>query len=603
MSLKEFEKKMEEQEGLYLLNLAVDEEREYYLKSVGGEEYLKNNFPLMYESYIRSWEADRDEPEDQKDTDDVHFEVYDIMSVINGEAASNVENISDKYSLAVSITGDFLDTNTVLTAPVPANTFNVSINGKIYDPDSPRMPYVEIHESFQQVNKIDRQYLSEELYHKEEFWDRMLKAKFTISVYDNQNRNRTYVYANTMRFGNPMNYAIDNIRFDAPVSSHPETNEIRILYARSAQNLSQPDYIYKSNAPESNGGIMWTIVPVSGEVTLKNIHSSEDYYSFEKLSRAEEGEAMERSTLQYDSKEWKIYRNDLKDDALYAELSDGEHFKVTTGRDNAEVLEFDLFNSRFNKEEDRRYDWVHDIDKASTDNRERICYLVGGFGYDICKKNGKGEIIEAGIEYQIQCRSIAREDLPKDRQYYTFKEGSGTIYIPPIHLWWGCHAKDSRIRMADGSCKRADEIKIGDRLAAYPDKALVVNNIYYGHEAQLVCVKTDAGHRVCVSKGHPLLKEDGTGIDAIRLSAGDRLISESGGIETVSSVEMVPYEDMVYNFTFEEEEEGNYIIADGLYSGDFYAQNKCSNRKEVPTEEQKALIQELAAFSGCAAGR
>ena len=140
--------------------------------------------------------------------------------------------------------------------------------------------------------------------------------------------------------------------------------------------------------------------------------------------------------------------------------------------------------------------------------------------------------------------------------------------------------------MADGSCKRADEIKIGDRLAAYPDKALVVNNIYYGHEAQLVCVKTDAGHRVCVSKGHPLLKEDGTGIDAIRLSAGDRLISESGGIETVSSVEMVPYEDMVYNFTFEEEEEGNYIIADGLYSGDFYAQNKCSNRKEVPTEEQ-----------------
>ena len=52
----------------------------------------------------------------------------------------------------------------------------------------------------------------------------------------------------------------------------------------------------------------------------------------------------------------------------------------------------------------------------------------------------------------------------------------------------------------------------------------------------------------------------------------------------------------MYNFTFEGEEEGNYIIADGLCSGDFYAQNRRSGRKPVPTQQQEALMEELATF-------
>lgn len=595
MSLKTFKKKMEEWNGLYLLDFAVEEEREYYLESVGGEEYLKSNFPVIYNSYLKSCEAAKNSCKDEKKPDSVHFEVYDLMSV---EAALSSANASDeeKYHLAVSINGSFLDTNAVLAGAAPAETFNVSVNGKIYDSNSPRIPYVEIHDYYDQVNEINRQYLSSEFYRQEEFWNRKLKVSLKISVYDNKNINMTYVYQTTATFGNPMNYAINNIRFDAPVSTHPETKEIRILYGRTAENLDNPDYIYKSNNAVEHQGKLWTIVPISGEVTLKKIHNSDQYYSFEKLSEAGEDEQMERSTLQYDGVEWKIYRNDLKDDDLYKELNNSEHFQVSEGADHAEVLKFDLFHSKYKEDKDRCYDWADDIDKASTDNRERICYLLGGFSYDICKKNGAGEVIEDGVEYQITCRSVRPEDLPSDRQYYTFKAGCGTIYIPPIHLWWGCHARDVQIRLADGSCRRADEIQIGDRLAAWRDKVLVVNNIFCGEEKRLVCVHTDAGHRIQVSEGHPLLKEDGTGRDAMGLVPGDTIVSGEGAFETVISVELVPYEDTVYNFTFEGEEEGNYVIANGLYSGDFYAQNKRRDKKPLLTEEQKALIAELAVF-------
>lgn len=157
----------------------------------------------------------------------------------------------------------------------------------------------------------------------------------------------------------------------------------------------------------------------------------------------------------------------------------------------------------------------------------------------------------------------------------------------------GCHARDTQIKLADGSLKRADKIDIGDSLITYGDKVLKVNNIYYGDEEELVAVKFEDGKQIQVSKGHPLLKEDGTGVDVQQLLKGDRILAETGNAVTVSEVSPVPYQDVVYNFTFEGEEEGNYVIANGLYSGDFYAQNLQGSRKPVPTPEQEALGNEL----------
>ncbi len=56
------------------------------------------------------------------------------------------------------------------------------------------------------------------------------------------------------------------------------------------------------------------------------------------------------------------------------------------------------------------------------------------------------------------------------------------------------------------------------------------------------------------------------------------------------------YEDEVYNFSFEGEEGENYVIAEGLYSGDLYAQNKRAGKKKQMTEEQKVLFAEMKRF-------
>ena len=193
------------------------------------------------------------------------------------------------------------------------------------------------------------------------------------------------------------------------------------------------------------------------------------------------------------------------------------------------------------------------------------------------------------------CPSIDAKNLPEGRQYYTYKEGSGTIYIPPSHLWWDCHAREVEIRMADGSCKRAEHIRVGDKLIAYGNKIVTVDNVYTGHEKELICVQTDRGNCIRVSQGHPLLREDGTGIDAAQLQRGDRILSVSGACTTVAFVSRERYENTVYNFSFSGQTEANYIIAGDLYSGDFFAQNLLRDPVKIE-EEQKALIAEMEAL-------
>lgn len=590
MSLDDFKKKMENFEGLYPLNLAVEEERDYYLETVGGEENLKSNYPALYHAFLKSCEMAADGSKNDQEEDNVHFTVYDIVNV---PADMDKKDDAENYHLAANISGSFLDKKKLVTDNTEAEGYHVSLNGKIYDPDSPRLAYMQIYDSFSDINQLERQYLSETLYRKEEFWDRKLKTKITISVYDSQNAMKSYVYSKETVLGSPMNFPIENIRFDAPVSLHPETNEIRILYGRTAQNLEKPDYIYASNNADEHGGKLWTIVPIKGEVVLKNNLGSTDYFSFEVLSSPEQGENMARSTLQYEGKDWKIYRNDKKDAELYQILNDGLHFKVTADENKVETLTFDLFHPDFPEGDDRRYDWAADIDKASTDNRERICYLTGGFGYDICKKNAEGKVIEAGTEYQIICQSVRPENLPKGRSYYTFSQGSTTIYIPPIHLWWGCLAKDTRVKTREGFYRRMDEVRMGDRLVGYAGKILEVEDVIKGMEEKLLHIRTADGRSIRVTGNHPILKEEKVGVCAERLSVGEKIQNEEGALVAIESIEWENYRDMVYNLTFRNETQGNYFIADGLFVGDFYAQNENGVKRRTLTEEEEQLIREM----------
>ena len=71
------------------------------------------------------------------------------------------------------------------------------------------------------------------------------------------------------------------------------------------------------------------------------------------------------------------------------------------------------------------------------------------------------------------------------------------------------------------------------------------------------------------------------------------MFAESGGPVTVVTVQYELYQDTVYNFSFEGEETGNYLIAGGLYSGDFIAQNRRKEKRMQPSQKQQQLSEEL----------
>lgn len=591
MYLNSFEERIEQFSGLYRLNLAIEEENKYYLESIGGEYNLRNNYPMLYASYLSARKTAENSKQSKAEPSNigVHFKTYDIMAT---DKTTNGVGESQRYFLSMGLTGSFIDTSsTPAKITAPPKSFTVSVNGKLYDPKSPRLAFVVVNDSYERVNQMDVRFCSENDFHQDEFWDRELKARFTLSVYDEAGKLTPFVSVETKRFGIPKNFAIDNISITSPVSSHPQTNEIRILYGRSALNLDNPDYTYESNNADQHDGKLWTIVPMKGEVTLKSILTGDKYYSFEKLTKPTEDEQWGRSTLQYANMDWKIYRNDLRDQQLY-DLLVANNFSVQTGANHVETLHFDLFNPTYAEGNDRHYDWVADIDKASTDNRERICYLLGGFSYDICKKNEKGEIVEPGWEHQIQIHSVEPKRLAPDRTYYTYKPGSMVIYIPPIHLWWGCYGKDTQILLADGSTRRANEIRVGDYMSCYGGKMLNVSDIFCGQEPNLFRVEVDCGNSICVSAGHPMLLAGGEGKAVETLTVGEELLLEGQARAKVTSISSVEYNDTVYNFTFRDEDDGNYLIADGFYSGDFYAQNKLERTPPPITEEQKKLGKE-----------
>lgn len=603
MSLQSFKEKIENLNGLYPLNLAIEEEREYYLESIGGVDTLQEKFPAIYGIYQDSLGlAERRMQGDASASDlkvNVHFDEYDIR-VLEQTPNKNSSEPSEVY-LGTSLSGSFLDKMSSVVDTTPPRSFTVWLNGNVRDANSPRLPYMKINNVYEQVNQLEEYPVSESSYSYDEINNRVLRFNFTITVCgetDGNNIMQPYVYKKDKAMGNTRINPVDEIHIDSPVSKHPNTKQIRILYGRTEKNLGDADYIYTSNKPENNDGKMWTIIPIKGYVKLAPIYSGKTYYSFKELKKPNEYEGLSRSVVQYNNTDWKVFRPDLNDNELYKLMMDSKNgiFKVNVGSNHVETLYFDLCNPKWPTSSDRRYDWQNDIDKASTDYCERIGYLIGGFEYIVSTKDLSGKEVAPEIDCMIEIRST--DKLPAGREYYVFKKGSETIYIPPVRLWWGCYAGDTDIMLADGKYKRADEIEIGDRLVCYGEKELVVDNIYYGEkEKEIIHVKTDKGTEIRVSVGHPMLMENGIGRAAEKLEVGDKIMMADGTAASVTSVTTEPYNDIVYNFTFEGEEEANYLIANQLYSGDFYAQNTAKEEPSVLSEKQKEINSELQALA------
>lgn len=130
----------------------------------------------------------------------------------------------------------------------------------------------------------------------------------------------------------------------------------------------------------------------------------------------------------------------------------------------------------------------------------------------------------------------------------------------------GCMGKGTNILIEDGSQRRIEDIRIGERIW----NGFKVANIWTGMEDTLVYIKTAVGE-LYLTKDHPVCTENGWK-RAEDLTTDDKIYTLDRS-EKILELSEKPWQDKVYNLDLENERERGYVLAQGLKTGDMQLQN------------------------------
>lgn len=582
--------------GMYILDLSDEEEREYCINKLGGTKLL-NKYEAIKEAINKSSAETKPSIkialQDSRCSYLTDSELKEAAAGKNAAYGSNTE--FGTFSQTFSI--DLYDTCNLISDKKEASkwqfiTVDVNAVNTSYATGYPVISQnFEVTDTYGGITEFCSEILEANL------MEGNIVTKIVIKGIDGNGR---FVYA---EYGAKVNNAsgkkkhkVQNIEVKDPKWNKKFDDGIIMLYGRidEQQIYSKADYSggdYFHNTIKSDAKIA-TLIPFSGTVTF-----SSDY---KPVGLTPPGGAVQflRPALDYSSKSaGKIdpdiaYQNDITDDMkLYKLLTEQNCFKaVQTVADPHVDFDFSLDRG----DNTSKLDWHQDI-SGENDNRRRVVLLRGNFTYRILRKDFPEDKAD---NIQISVTSITKENLEKINRnkkekerykYYEFMEGGNLIYIPPIYIYWGCLGKNVLLKTADGTLKTAETVKIGDRLLSYGGKAVTVNNIFKGHDETIYRLSC-GGLETLMSGSHPVLGENGKGVAVGNLRAGDKIMTENGGMTEVLSVREEPYNDTVYSFTFEGENESVYFIADGIFAGDLNAQNEASEEpQETDDEKEKRL--------------
>lgn len=182
------------------------------------------------------------------------------------------------------------------------------------------------------------------------------------------------------------------------------------------------------------------------------------------------------------------------------------------------------------------------------------------------------------------------------------------VKVERIFYQWGCVARDTLLLTPSGSIP-AEKIRIGDLLLSSDQKAYPVQDITTGTEEFLLEFKTD-NNVLRVSRTHTLCMVDDDNsplpVAACDIWPGQYIFEWSPSDQNVvpaqvKAITSVPYNDTVYNFSFEQE---TYLIGNGIIIGDqamqgHYLPKNAIPEMKQPTPEMEQLNKQLGLlFSG-----
>lgn len=589
MSLQSFKKKLEEMRGEYAFDFSKADDQAYLLDEFGGEDHMKEKFPTIYESFCRARQAHIQIGVNAQD------ECSGTLDQLQLENLRQGTDTTQYATLSAAITFAFIDSTKTVASEEPASGWvGLSIVATVKEVGSQQI-LVRSSKVVREANSYAGKVSTEPFPHDELVNKRYLTT-VDITGQDPAGNLKKKVLQVETQIGETEEFNIQNISVEDPApktSSHKDSQKIMMLYGRINEQGIFQDADYKGDDYYNNtfnGNKVHLLIPIKGVITYAcGVEPQGLYYS--------ESEAFTRSEATYDYKGQKfIYRGDSLDKGyLYdAELYEKLKGCFEIGKYEPGIPAKVAFDIKISESGRSSLDWHTDVEGEANGEPKEIM-LVAKFSYEI-----KDTIGSQAVD-MITIRSLHKEDLPViGREYYKFKRGSNTIYIPPITVYWGCLGKDTKVQLNGGKEKCAKDIRIGDKICCYDGRALKVKDIVHGKDCTIYHIKTENGASIMASGGHPIMCE-GNSRRVCKLQVGDCLDLVSGGQDKIVEIEQIPYDDMVYCFAFEDTEEGVYMAADGFWVGDLLLQNTKINRKKEKTalnESKLAFIEEMECWTG-----
>ncbi|MDE9518742.1 hypothetical protein KKJ17_13630 [Xenorhabdus bovienii] len=240
----------------------------------------------------------------------------------------------------------------------------------------------------------------------------------------------------------------------------------------------------------------------------------------------------------------------------------------------AREIDQDIFLEHVTVDEDgKKLTWNFSKDSGYAD-----------FG-SICWKNNETYILD------LQATILTTPDNTEDSAYsvpFTYTnnpgatESSSQFIYPPINIQYGCIAEGTLIDMADGSKRKVEDIRPGDRVLTKQGDVLQVKSRIVGYDTEFFDLIYNNSEKVSLTPTHPVSTLRGI-VKAGELKIGDTIHTRDGQT-TLSSVKLRKTDPLnVYNFVLEKKDDKNELLpedallfAGGILVGDNNLQRKVS---------------------------
>lgn len=392
-------------------------------------------------------------------------------------------------------------------------------------------------------------------------------------------RSKVYSTAATIQ---SLQDAVDKVTLLAPVISQTRTNfhtnEVCISYNRQSY-MEDPDYQYDKTL-EHNIKNMPVFLPFSLQVSLKNgayfYQEGKTGYFYERYQpRINLTQILQNNTATPGGASLTLsWEKISKDNVIVEDYNrDSSGTKITTQPNSLKII----FPT----------DWKSDFQSETLMWATTEAELYANLLLNICQPSPKGTL---------------KDFVSIIAQYNYQKDDPSQVKVERIFYQWGCVARDTLLLTPSGQIP-AENVRIGELLLSSDGRACPVQDITTGTEEFLLEFRTDS-NVLRVSRTHTLcmVGDDSSPlpVPACDLQPGQYIFEWSAPGQKavpaqIKEITSVPYEDTVYNFSFEQE---TYLIGNGIVIGDNAMQGRYLPKDailemEQPAPEMKRLDEQL----------